>query len=248
MLQSVGGRAAEKHAQLDKLCFRTVDVGQGADGGDGVQHRHRAHVENRIHASKDTGLRNPPCEDLVRNQAWLQLVLIAQDLHASGHSSRVSTGARRRRSEKLRRHVWHAAAVIARTGRQTIVRFQRSWPWTTDIVIAVQRQATYRPPGWRPQPAPQRHHLHPPRPHVCRRHRIHRREHATSHRHRSYQRRICSPRQPPIGAATQLPMERVRASLHSHVVRRTSRLPRPGLRRPSSVDASCGCRIRRGRL
>ena len=32
-----------------------------------------------------------------------------------------------------------AAANIARTGRQTIVRFQRSWPWTTDIVIAFQR-------------------------------------------------------------------------------------------------------------
>ena len=47
-----------------------------------LRHRHRAHVENRIRAAKDTGLRNLPCEDFVRNEAWLQLVLIAQDLHA----------------------------------------------------------------------------------------------------------------------------------------------------------------------
>ena len=47
-----------------------------------LRHRHRAHVENRIRAAKDTGLRNLPCDDFVRNQAWLQLVLIAQDLHA----------------------------------------------------------------------------------------------------------------------------------------------------------------------
>ena len=47
-----------------------------------LRHRHRAHVENRIRAAKDTGLRNLPCEDFVRNEAWLQLVLIAQDLIA----------------------------------------------------------------------------------------------------------------------------------------------------------------------
>ena len=47
-----------------------------------LRHRMRAHVENRIRTAKDTGLRNLPCEDFVRNQAWLHLVLIAQDLHA----------------------------------------------------------------------------------------------------------------------------------------------------------------------
>ena len=47
-----------------------------------LRHRHRAHVENRIRAAKDTGLRNLPCADVVCNDAWLQLVLIAQDLIA----------------------------------------------------------------------------------------------------------------------------------------------------------------------
>jgi hypothetical protein len=104
-----------------------------------LRHRHRAHIENHIRAAKDTGLRNLPCEDFVRNQAWLQLVLIAQDLHAWTQALCFDGALAVAEPKKLRHRVWHAAAVIARSGRQTIVRFQRSWPWTTDIVIAFQR-------------------------------------------------------------------------------------------------------------
>ena len=104
-----------------------------------LRHRHRAHVENRIRAAKDTGLRNLPCEDFVRNEAWLQLVLIAQDLHAWAQALCFDGELAVAEPKKLRHRVWHAAAVIAHTGRQTIVRFQQSWPWTTDIVIAFQR-------------------------------------------------------------------------------------------------------------
>ena len=104
-----------------------------------LRHRHRAHVENRIRAAKDTGLRNLPCEDVVRNDAWLQVVLIAQDLIA--WSQRLCfTGALAVAEPKTLRHrVFHAAAAIAHTGGQTIVRFQREWPWTTDIVTAFGR-------------------------------------------------------------------------------------------------------------
>jgi hypothetical protein len=104
-----------------------------------LRHRHRAHVENRIRAAKDLGLRNLPCEDFVRNEAWLQLVLIAQDLHAWTQRLCFDGALAVAEPKKLRHRVWHAAAVIARSGRQTIVRFQQSWPWTTDIVIAFQR-------------------------------------------------------------------------------------------------------------
>jgi len=104
-----------------------------------LRHRHRAHVENRIRAAKDTGLRNLPCEDFVRNEAWVQLVLIAQDLHAWSQALCFDGELAVAEPKKMRHRVWHAAAVIARTGRQTIVRFQQSWPWTTDIVIAFQR-------------------------------------------------------------------------------------------------------------
>jgi hypothetical protein len=104
-----------------------------------LRHRHRAHVENRIRAAKDTGLRNLPCEDFVRNEAWLQLVLCAQDLHAWSQQLCFDGQLAVAEPKKLRHRVWHAAATIARTGRQTIVRFQQSWPWTTDIIIAFRR-------------------------------------------------------------------------------------------------------------
>lgn len=104
-----------------------------------LRHRHRAHVENRIRAAKDTGLRNLPCEDFVRNEAWLQLVLCAQDLHAWSQQLCFDGELAVAEPKKLRHRVWHAAATIAHSGRQTIVRFQQSWPWTTDIVIAFQR-------------------------------------------------------------------------------------------------------------
>jgi hypothetical protein len=104
-----------------------------------LRHRHRAHVENRIRAAKDSGLRNLPCEDFVRNEAWLQLVLCAQDLHAWAQALCFDGALAVAEPKKLRHRVWHAAAVVAHTARQTIVRFQRTWPWTTDIVIAFRR-------------------------------------------------------------------------------------------------------------
>jgi hypothetical protein len=35
--------------------------------------------------------------------------------------------------------VFHVAAAVAHTGRQVVVRFQRTWPWVTDIVTAFTR-------------------------------------------------------------------------------------------------------------
>jgi Transposase DDE domain group 1 len=104
-----------------------------------LRHRHRAHVENRIRAAKDTGLRNLPCVDVVCNDAWLQLVLIAQDLMAWSQQLCFTGALAVAEPKRLRHRVLHAAATIAHTGRQTIVRFQHTWPWTSDIVIAFKR-------------------------------------------------------------------------------------------------------------
>ncbi len=45
-----------------------------------ARHRARARCEDRIRAAKDTGLRNLPFRDFTPNAAWLELVLMAQDL------------------------------------------------------------------------------------------------------------------------------------------------------------------------
>jgi Transposase DDE domain group 1 len=101
-----------------------------------LRHRHRAHVENRIRAAKDTGLRNLPCVDVVCNDTWLQLVLIAQDLMAWSQRLCFHGALAVAEPKRLRHRVFHAAATIAHTGRQTVVRFQHTWPWVDDIVLA----------------------------------------------------------------------------------------------------------------
>src|SRR5205823_11190492 len=45
-----------------------------------ARHRARAGVEDAIRAAKDSGLRNLPFREFAPNAAWLELVLIAQDL------------------------------------------------------------------------------------------------------------------------------------------------------------------------
>jgi Transposase DDE domain group 1 len=104
-----------------------------------LRHRHRAHVENRIRAAKDTGLRNLPCNDVVCNDAWLQLVLIAQDLIAWTQALCFDGALKIAEPKRLRHRVFHAAAAVAHSGGQVIVRFQRTWPWVNDIVTAFTR-------------------------------------------------------------------------------------------------------------
>jgi Transposase DDE domain group 1 len=104
-----------------------------------LRHRHRAHVENRIRAAKDTGLRNLPCIDIVCNDAWLQLVLIAQDLTAWAQALCFDGPLKIAEPKRLRHRVLHAAAAVVHTGGQVIVRFQRTWPWVDDIVTAFTR-------------------------------------------------------------------------------------------------------------
>jgi hypothetical protein len=104
-----------------------------------LRHRHRAHVENRIRAAKDTGLRNLPCVDVVCNDTWLQLVLIAQDLMAWSQRLCFDGSLAVAEPKRLRHRVLHAAAQVAHASGEVIVRFQRTWPWVDDIVTAFTR-------------------------------------------------------------------------------------------------------------
>jgi hypothetical protein len=104
-----------------------------------LRHRQRAHVENRIRAAKDSGLRNLPCADVVPNDAWLQMVLVGQDLMAWSQQLCLKGTLAVAEPKRLRHRVLHAAAAIAHTGGRVVVRFQRSWPWTSEIVDAFGR-------------------------------------------------------------------------------------------------------------
>jgi hypothetical protein len=104
-----------------------------------LRHRQRAHVENRIKAAKDSGLRNLPCAEVVPNDAWLQMVLVGQDLMAWGQRLCFHGILAVAEPKRLRHRVLHAAAAMAHTGGRVVLRFQRSWPWTADIVTAFGR-------------------------------------------------------------------------------------------------------------
>jgi hypothetical protein len=77
------------------------------------QRRH-ARVEDRIRGANACGLRNFPFEDFVRNEAWLALVLIAQDLLA--WTARVCLDCALAKAEPatLRYQLVHVGARVAR--------------------------------------------------------------------------------------------------------------------------------------
>ncbi len=106
-----------------------------------LETRHRAHarVEDRIRCAKATGLENLPFGDFVRNEAWLQLVLMAQDLLAWTQRLCFTGELARAEPKTLRYRVLHTAARIVRSGRRLIVRLSRVWPWTVELTLAFKR-------------------------------------------------------------------------------------------------------------
>ena len=104
-----------------------------------ARHRGHARVEDRIRAAKDTGLRNFPFEGFVRNQVWLVLVLMAQDLTAWTQLLCLDGELARAEPKRLRYCLLHAAAVVARRSRHVVVRVQMSWPWAAELAAAFDR-------------------------------------------------------------------------------------------------------------
>lgn len=102
-------------------------------------HRRHARVEDRIRCAKDTGLGNFPCEDFVRNIAWLHVVLLAMDLLNWTQWTGFDDGLRVAEPKRFRQRVLHVAARVTRSARRTKLRVQASWPWVTDIITAFTR-------------------------------------------------------------------------------------------------------------
>ena len=104
-----------------------------------LDHRGHARVEDRIRCAKQTGLENLPFRDFALNEVWLELSLIAQELVA--WTKRLSLDAELARSEpkRLRHRLFHQAGRIARSGRKTRLRLERSWPWAQALATAIER-------------------------------------------------------------------------------------------------------------
>lgn len=123
-------------------CFLTTSEGDIAE----LELRHRGHarVEDRIRAAKDMGLRNLPFRDVVSNEAWVEIVLAAMDLVAWTKSLCLEGELRRAEPKRLRFALLHVAARVVRTGRQIVVRLERSWPWADALAAAFKRIRSWR--------------------------------------------------------------------------------------------------------
>ncbi len=118
-------------------CFLTASAGEVAPLE--LRQRRHARVEDRIRGAKACGLRNFPVEDFVRNEAWLALVLIAQDLLT--WTARVCLEGSLARAEPatLRYQLLHVGARLARRGRVLHLRIDAAWPWRDPLDAAFGR-------------------------------------------------------------------------------------------------------------
>ena len=119
-------------------CFATDTPGPDIVA---LERRHRAHarVEDRIRCAKDTGLANLPFHDFASNNAWMLLVLIAQDLIAWTQQLLLDGELAAAEPKRLRYALWHTAGRLVRSGRRTLLRLARDWPFAEALVRAFVR-------------------------------------------------------------------------------------------------------------
>lgn len=91
-----------------------------------LRHRLRARAEDRIRASRATGLRNLPLHTTAQNKVWLQIVQIALDLLARIPRLTLTGKSRLREPRRLRLRLFTAAGQLVTTGR----RRPSAWPGT----------------------------------------------------------------------------------------------------------------------
>jgi hypothetical protein len=102
-------------------------------------YRGRGRAERRICDAKDTGLANFPSHSFAINQAWLTLVLVAQDLLAWAQRLVLDGDLATAEPKRLRYCLWHTAALIVSSGRRRFVRLPDNWPWARQLLDAFRR-------------------------------------------------------------------------------------------------------------
>ncbi len=103
-------------------------------------HRARAACEDRIRCGKESGLRNLPFRAFGANAAWLELVLIGQDL-LSWTQRLLLKGSELSRCEpkRLRYRLLHVAGRLTRHARRLVLHLPHAWPWRNELLQAFER-------------------------------------------------------------------------------------------------------------
>jgi hypothetical protein len=96
-------------------------------------------VEDRIRAAKDLGLRNLPFCDFAANAAWVEVVLMAQDLLAWTRGLCLEGELAKAEPKRLRYALWHTAGRLVCHGRTTTLRLPRTWSWAQELASAFRR-------------------------------------------------------------------------------------------------------------
>jgi Transposase DDE domain group 1 len=101
-----------------------------------ARHRGHARVEDHIRCGKDTGLRNLPFIDFAANAAWVECVLLAQDLIAWTQILTLDGPLSRAEPKRLRYTLLHAAGKLSKGGRQVTLHLSQDWPWARQLAAA----------------------------------------------------------------------------------------------------------------
>jgi len=107
--------------------------------------RGHAVVEDRIREARQLGLHNLPFKTFRANHAWLQIVLLAQDLVAWTHGL-TRPGQTWMEPKTLRFCLVAVAGRITRHARQTLIHLPRPWPWSQTLIDAHERAKQIRVP------------------------------------------------------------------------------------------------------
>lgn len=102
-------------------------------------HRARAACEDRIRCGKESGLRNLPFRAFGPNAAWLELVLIGQDLLVWTQRLLLEGELARCEPKRLRYRLLHVAARLTRHARRLVLHLPRAWPWQHELLRAFER-------------------------------------------------------------------------------------------------------------
>ena len=102
-------------------------------------HRARAACEDRIRCGKQSGLRNLPFRAFQPNAAWLELVLIGQDLLVWTQRLLLEGELARCEPKRLRYRLLHVAARLTRHARRLVLHLPRAWPWQHELLRAFER-------------------------------------------------------------------------------------------------------------
>lgn len=104
-----------------------------------LRHRLHARVEDRVQEATELGLGRLPFQALEPNQAWFELVLLAQDLLAWLRSLVLEGELSLAKPKRLRQRLLHVAGRLTRSARRHTLHLPRAWPWAGELIAAFAR-------------------------------------------------------------------------------------------------------------